>query len=114
LAAFPEKARAAVDALEAWQAFVAGERRAVGPSVGPPHYANLARWLAEQMRLADVPTPHSLEQFNGPDGKTTRKLLDGYGTSRDDVLQKLVDALNEANRHIGRRVTLALDDVPRD
>jgi hypothetical protein len=69
-----------------------------------------AHWVADKMRLANV-TPHRLEQFGGPDGKTTQRLLDGYG-SRDDVLQKFVNALNEIN---GSGVPpLTLVDVPRD
>jgi hypothetical protein len=36
------------------------------------------------------------------------------GPNRDDVLQKVVRGLNEANHRQGRMVALALLDIPRD
>jgi hypothetical protein len=73
-----------------------------------------AAWLAHEMELAGHLTPHRLQQLGGPDSKTIRRLLDGHGTNRDDVLRKVVHGLNEANHQQGRRVTFALLDIPRD
>ena len=85
-----------------------------GPVATTPQYPHQAAWLAEQMRVADV-TPSGLEQFNGPDGKTTQRLLDGHGTKRDDIKHKIVHALNEANRYRGRKsVPFTLTDMPDD
>ena len=81
----------------------------------PPRgsFTRQAAWLAQQLRLAGNVTPNRLEDLGGPDGKTTKRLLQGHG-SRDDVLHKVVEGLNEANRRAQRKVVLTLRDIPQD
>ena len=55
-----------------------------------------------------------LEALGGPDGKTTKRLLQGLGSSRDDVYHKLIESLNEANRRARRNVVLTIHDIPQD
>ena len=71
-------------------------------------YGHRAAWLTDQLRAADHLTAYGLKKrFGGPDYKTIKKMLAGEPVG-DDVLTKLMDALNAA----GRRVTFS--DIPRD
>jgi hypothetical protein len=72
-----------------------------------------AQWLANHFRALGSPTPHRLEALGGPDRKTIRKLLAGHGT-RDDVLEKLAQALTDAYRQNGRTILIRPDAIPRD
>ena len=68
-------------------------------------YPNRAAWLK---RLMGGLTPYAFhKQFGGPDAKSIRKILAGDPVD-DDVLTKLVGALNDA----GHRVTF--EQIPRD
>ena len=66
------------------------------------------------MELAGIQTSHRLAVLGGPDRKTIDRLLEGRGTKRDDVLHKLVQGLNEANRQARRTVSFTIRDIPRD
>jgi hypothetical protein len=77
-------------------------------------FTRQADWLAQQLLHAGNLTPNRLEDLGGPDGKTTKKLLQGMGSRRDDVFHKVVQGLNEANRRARRKVVLTIRDIPQD
>lgn len=87
------------------------ERRAIEKaSASPPTAATQSKtagWLAD--RLKDRGWDHNtLEKFNGPDRKTTLKVLAGKGTTAK-VLKKIVDALNSHNK----ASKVSLDQIPK-
>jgi hypothetical protein len=46
------------------------------------------------MKRRDITTAHRLASLGGPNNKTCRKILDGHPVRADEVLPKIVDALN--------------------
>jgi hypothetical protein len=105
---FADTVRQAV-AREAWWIALQAEPGRRTPATASSKRA-LAAWLKQEMTVRDV-TPHRLMKvYEGPNEKTTRKILDGHGTSREDVKQKLVDALNAADR---TRRPITLRDLPQ-
>jgi hypothetical protein len=53
-----------------------------------------AAWLRAEMKRRDITTAHRLASLGGPNNKTCRKILDGHPVRADEVLPKIVDALN--------------------
>lgn len=72
-----------------------------------------AEWL--YTRLAERGwTKHDLQRNNGPDHKTTQKILDGHSV-QDGVLWKVILGLSAATTRRGRDLpTLELSDIPND
>jgi hypothetical protein len=73
-----------------------------------------AEWLKREMWLAGDITERGLEALGGPDHHTTTRLLEGYGTDRDEVLHKVLLGLNDANTRAGRNVRLTIYHIPQD
>jgi hypothetical protein len=82
------------------------------PPTGP--FARQAEWLTRQMQLAGNVTANRLNDLGGPSGKTTKRLMKGLGTDRDEVWQKIIQGLNEAHRRAHRRDVLTIRDIPQD
>jgi hypothetical protein len=53
-----------------------------------------AAWLRAEMKRRGITTAHGLASLGGPNNKTCRKILDGHPVRADEVLPKIVDALN--------------------
>lgn len=75
---------------------------------------NQATWLQRHIAHPNVGTARRLETLGGPEHHVIPRLLQGYGTDRDDVLHKLVQGLNEAHASNPAWRTLTIADIPRD
>jgi hypothetical protein len=53
-----------------------------------------AAWLKAEMDKRGITTAHGLENLGGPNHKTCRKILDGHPVRDDEVLPKIIEALN--------------------
>jgi hypothetical protein len=74
-------------------------------------YPNRAVWLAERLQERAL-TKHDLARHRGPDHKTTQKVLDGLHV-REEVLEKIVEALNTCPR-AKKLPHVDLLNIPRD
>jgi hypothetical protein len=102
---FAEHVGIALQHCPEWQAFLQLTGRASAPLNAT--FPRRARWFKRQLELAGNLTPNRLEDFGGPDGKTTKRVLKGF-SARDDVLQKIIQALNDAG------VRVKFEEIPQD
>ena len=78
-----------------------------------PLFPNRAAWLAAKLAERGW-SKHDLQENNGPEHRTTQKILEGSGV-QENVLLKVVSGLSQKARLRGQPLSpVALSDIPND
>lgn len=69
-----------------------------------------AKWLNDELDRRKW-NKHTLQSFEGPNNKTTQKILEGLWV-QDDVLRKVASGLSKYGRGVDQRFSVNVEDIP--